>query len=204
MPPFIVIEGIDGSGKGTQARLLIERFKERGYDPFLTSEPTKGPIGKLIREHMANPFLDDRTLALLFASDRIEHLEKEIRPALEAMRPVISDRYVFSSMAYQGQTLDMEWLGKINDHADRPDLVILLDVPPDLSRRRLEDREREFEYFEIDEGFQDGVRKSFVELSRGHHTPPSLKTEWCVIDASKGKEEVFEKAWDMVERLLSK
>ncbi|MGA1794077.1 MAG: dTMP kinase, partial [Thermoplasmatota archaeon] len=84
MAPFIVIEGIDGCGKGTQARLLFEHLKGLGKDVVLTAEPTKGPLGKLIREHLQEPFLDDEALALLFAADRIEHLERVIRPALDA------------------------------------------------------------------------------------------------------------------------
>ena len=114
MAPFIVIEGIDGCGKGTQAKLLFDHLKDLGKEVLLTAEPTKGPLGKMIREHLSDPFLDDESLALLFAADRIEHLEKEVRPALEAGKIVISDRYVYSSVAYQGQRIDLDWVGDIN------------------------------------------------------------------------------------------
>ncbi|MFW3146114.1 MAG: dTMP kinase [Thermoplasmatota archaeon] len=202
MAPFIVIEGIDGCGKGTQARLLFEYLKEKGREPKLTAEPTKGPIGKLIREHMASPFLDDKTLALMFAGDRIEHLDKEVVPALENDHPVISDRYVYSSIAYQGQTIDIDWVAEINSYADKPDLAILLDVSPSLARRRMRERGDDFEYFEEDEDFQEGVRKSFMELSRGRHLPESLKTKWLVIDGSLRKVEIADKIRDAVDSLF--
>jgi len=202
MAPFIVIEGIDGCGKGTQAKLLFEHLKEIGKEPRLTSEPTKGPIGKMVREHMSDPFLEDKSLALLFASDRMEHLDKEILPALDNDYIVISDRYVYSSIAYQGQTIDIDWVANINAYADRPDLVILMDIQPSLARRRMKERGDDFEYFEEDESFQEGVRKTFLELSRGKHLPESLKTRWIVIDASLRKVEIADKIWDAVESML--
>jgi dTMP kinase len=202
MSPFIVIEGIDGSGKGTQAKLLKERLFELGRDVLVTVEPTKGPTGKLIREHLSDPFLDDEALALLFASDRIEHLEKEVRPAMDSGKFVISDRYVYSSIAYQGQKVDMDWVGEINKYADKPDLAILLDLDPKISERRMKDRGDELEYFEEDPSFQEDVRKSFLRLSRGQHQPQSLKTKWLVVDASLRKSEVQDRIWDHVSSLL--
>ncbi|MFO8050765.1 MAG: dTMP kinase [Thermoplasmatota archaeon] len=202
MSPFIAIEGIDGSGKGTQAKFLAARLKEMGRDVLLTREPTKGPTGKLIRDHLSNPFLDDEALALLFASDRIEHLEKEVRPAIDAGKVVISDRYVYSSIAYQGQKVDMEWVGEVNKYADRPDLAILLDVDPRISERRMHDRGDELEYFERDRDLQESVRKAFQRLSRGQHQPESLKTKWLVVDGSLDKGDIQERIWDMVSSLL--
>ncbi|MGA1872127.1 MAG: dTMP kinase [Thermoplasmatota archaeon] len=202
MAPFVVIEGIDGCGKGTQSRLLFEHLKGLGKDVVLTAEPTKGPLGKLIREHLQDPFLDDEALALLFASDRIEHLEKEIRPALEAGKVVISDRYVYSSIAYQGQKVDIDWVGDINKYADRPDIAILLDISPQLAHRRMKERGDEMEYFEEDDDFQAGVKKTFIELSRGRHLPESLKTKWFVVDASERKVEIADKIRDTVESIL--
>lgn len=198
MSPFIVIEGIDGSGKGTQADLLKKRLLEIGKEVILTSEPTGTPTGKLIREHLAVPFLDDEALALLFASDRIEHLEKEVRPALESGKIVVSDRYVYSSIAYQGQKVDMEWVGEINKYADRPDLVILLDMDPKITEKRMKERGGEMEYFEMDRYFQEDVRKTFIRLSRGQNQPESLKTKWFVVDGSIDKGIIHDMIWDMV------
>ncbi|MBN1539233.1 MAG: dTMP kinase [Candidatus Thermoplasmatota archaeon] len=202
MAAFIVIEGIDGCGKGTHVRLLFEHLKGLGKDVVITAEPTKGPLGKLIREHLQDPFLDDEALALLFAADRIEHLEKEVRPALEAGKIVISDRYVYSSIAYQGQRVDLEWVGEVNKYADRPDLAVLLDIPVPLARRRMKERGDEMEYFEEDSEFQEGIRKTFIELSRGRHLPDQLKTKWFVVDASGRKVEIADRIKDAVESVL--
>jgi len=202
MAPFIVIEGIDGCGKGTQARLLFEHLKGLGKDVVLTAEPTKGPLGKLIREHLQEPFLDDEALALLFAADRIEHLERVVRPALDSDKIVISDRYVYSSIAYQGQKVDLEWVGEVNKYADRPDLAILLDISTQLAQRRMKERGDEMEYFEEDSDFQEGVKKSFIELSRGRHLPDTLKTKWFVVDASERKVEIADRIRDAVESIL--
>jgi len=187
MAPFIVIEGIDGCGKGTQAKLLFDHLSDLGKEVLLTAEPTRGPLGKMIREHLSDPYFDDESLALLFAADRIEHLEKEVRPAMEDGKIVISDRYVYSSVAYQGQRVDLDWVGDINKYADRPDLVILLDILPSLGQRRMRERGDEFEYFEEDSDFQEGVRRTFLDLSKNHHLPESLKTKWLVINGSQDK-----------------
>jgi len=199
MAPFIVIEGIDGSGKGTQAGLLVERLKELRKDAVLTREPTKGSIGKLIREHMSNPFLDDKSLALLFAADRIEHVEKEVIPNLEAGKIVISDRYVYSSIAYQGQTLDPDWVAAVNDHALKPDVVILLDLDPHISLKRVQERDESMEYFELDPSFQEGVRRTFNALSKGQHLPDSLKTQFITVHGEGIRKEIFERIWDKLE-----
>jgi dTMP kinase len=202
MAPFIVIEGIDGCGKGTQAKLLLEHLKDMGKDVLLTAEPTKGPLGKMIREHLSDPFLDDESLALLFAADRIEHLEKEVRPGLDSGKIVISDRYVYSSIAYQGQKVDLDWVGDVNKYADRPDLAILLDVNPQLARRRMKERGDDLEYFEEDQDFQMGVKRTFIDLSRNHHLPEGLKTKWLVVDAAKDKGEIADHIIDAVTSIL--
>jgi dTMP kinase len=204
MAPFIAFEGIDGCGKGTQAKLLCDRLKDAGREPLLTVEPTRGPIGKLIREHMASPFLEDKSLALMFASDRIEHLDKEIRPAMESEKIVVSDRYVYSSIAYQGQTIDIDWVGEINSYADRPDLVILIDVSPRTARKRMEDREDDFEYFEEDPDFQEGCRRTFHGFVKGKHLPEELRTEFLVVDGEKGISEIGDIIWDHVMEMLKK
>lgn len=198
MMKFIVLEGIDGCGKGTQAKLLLDRLKESGKDAALTVEPTKGPIGRMIRDHMSNPFLDDESLALLFASDRIEHLQKEVRPAIESGRIVVSDRYVYSSIAYQGQTVDIDWVADINKYADRPDIVFLLDIDPRISEKRMIDRDEAMEIFEEDRNFQEGCRRTFLGFEKGRHLPDSLKTRFVVIDASRGVSEIEMDIWDIV------
>ena len=202
MAPFVVIEGIDGCGKGTQANLLMGRLKELGREVVLTREPTKGAVGKLIRDHLSNPFLDDKSLALLFAADRIEHIEKEVIPNLEQGKIVISDRYAYSSIAYQGQTLDPDWVASINDHALKPDAVVLIDLDPAIARKRIEGRDEGMEYFEHDPHFQEGVRKTFLALSKGQHLPESLKTNFIVVSGEGDKKEIFERIWDKLESIV--
>jgi dTMP kinase len=203
MSPFIVFEGIDGCGKGTQAKHLVQNLKGLEKDLLLTVEPTRGPIGRMIREHMSSPYMDDKTLALMFAGDRIEHVHKDIIPALESGKIVISDRYVYSSIAYQGQMVDIDWVGQINSYAEKPDLVFILDVDPRTARRRMEDRDDDFEYLEEDPDFQEGCRRTFNGFPKGKNLPESLKTNFVVIDGEKEESEISDIVWDHVMDLLN-
>lgn len=136
---LICIEGLDKSGKTTQSRLLVKALKKRGFEAVYTTEPSTGEIGKFIKRYILKR--RKRVLAsieaLLFAADRIDHLEKEIKPMLERGKVVVSDRYVYSSFAYQGAAgLDIEWVREINRMAPKPDLAIYLDVPIEIIIRR--------------------------------------------------------------------
>ncbi len=202
MAPFIVIEGIDGSGKGTQAELLRKRLEEAGVDVMLTFEPTRGPIGNIIRDHMRDPFLDDRSLALLFAADRIEHIRNEVSPALLEGRTVISDRYAYSSIAYQGQTVDPDWVGMINSDALGPDLVLVLDMGSSEVRKRIEGRGT-VDCFEEDLSFLEDVRNMFLSMSRGDHLPENLMTRFLVLDATEDPEKISEMIWKGVTSISS-
>jgi dTMP kinase len=135
---FICVEGLDGCGKTTQARLLVRRLK-KDYDAVYTAEPTNGNIGKLIKKRYLQA--DKRgsivAEALLFAADRFEHLRSEVLPALREGKLVVSDRYVYSSLVYQGAAgLDLKWIEKINEHAVRPGLALFIDVDPETVIRR--------------------------------------------------------------------
>lgn len=170
---FIVIEGIDGAGKSTQAKMLAEWFEEKGYEVVLTKEPTDTAFGKLIRRLVLTGgregIIDGARIsheaeALLFAADRAEHVDKLIRPSLEAGKVVISDRYFYSSLAYQwARGLDLEWLIDLNRFAIRPDLVILLDLPVKESMRRINRRSLKSEFDKIVE-LQRKVRENYLKL----------------------------------------
>jgi dTMP kinase len=127
---FIVLEGVDGSGKTTQARLLAEALRGRGHEVLLTQEPSGGPTGKQIRDYLSGPsrHLEPEEELALFLADRREHVDTVIKPALEQGLIVISDRYYFSSAAYQGALgLDPEQiLAAHQEFAPEPDLVIFL------------------------------------------------------------------------------
>lgn len=163
---FIVIEGIDGSGTTTQCSILADRLTEKGLPVHTTREPSDGPIGVLIRQILtgrvvvpgrqgARP-LNWATMATLFASDRLDHLEAEVIPNLNDGVTVICDRYDHSSVAYQtvsgGGGEDMSsWVLELNRHARRPDLTLVLDVDPEGAASRRDARSGSPELYEIDE-----------------------------------------------------
>lgn len=137
---FICVEGLDGCGKTTQTKLLVERLRRRSHDAVYTAEPSRGKIGKFIKQYCLHggKRVSNVVEALLFAADRLEHVEKEVVPALDAGKLVVSDRYVYSSLAYQGASgLSLEWIEKINEHATRPNLAIFIDVEPETVVKRL-------------------------------------------------------------------
>lgn len=172
---FIAIEGIDGAGVTTQSRRLQQRLEEKlslgagaanGSRTHRTKEPTDGPAGGPLRLALAERLdLDPRTLALLFAADRSDHVERTIEPLLEAGTVVITDRYELSSYAYQleGVDGDLEWLRRINEKSVSPDLTIVLDVDVDISHRRRRERVTD-ELFETDETLET-VRDTYLQVA---------------------------------------
>jgi len=137
---FICIEGIDASGKTTQAKILVKKLCRKNIDALYTTEPSKGKIGRLIRSHVLDreKRVPVALEALLFAADRIDHLENEVKPALEKGKIVICDRYLYSSLAYQGAAdLSLDWIQRINQFVLVPDLAIFLDVPSEIGLQRL-------------------------------------------------------------------
>lgn len=137
---FVCIEGLDASGKTTQAKMLVRNLKLKGFDAVYTTEPTGGRVGRLIRSFVLNR--EDRVPiaieALLFAADRVDHVENEIKPLLRRGKVVVCDRYVYSSLAYQGAGgLDFEWIEHVNRFALKPEGALLIDVPVDVVMKRL-------------------------------------------------------------------
>lgn len=150
--PFIVFEGIDGSGKSTQIRLLEEYLTARGHRVLRTAEPSDGPAGKLIRQVFSGAYpADDRVVAGLFVADRLEHIlhtENGMLKALNDGFTVLCDRYYLSSYAYQGVHMPLDWVLQANSLAAsllKPDLHIYLDLSPEKALERIrkgrEDRE---------------------------------------------------------------
>jgi dTMP kinase len=147
---FICMEGLDGSGKSTQARILAERL-QKNYNTVLTVEPSHGQIGTFIRESYlyGERRLSSIVEALLFAADRVDHVQNEILPALERGAIVVSDRYLYSSMAYQGAAgLSLDWIDKINSHAIHPDLALFLDVKLETVMQRMKRKKSVMENLE--------------------------------------------------------
>ena len=140
---LIVLEGIDGSGTTTQTERLVEYLRQQGRTALPTREPSVGPIGCLLREvlrgqhHMpGGASVDGRTMALLFAADRLDHLQREVEPLLTGGADVVSDRYLMSSLAYQAEEADREWVALLARGVRPPDLTILLDIPVEVASQR--------------------------------------------------------------------
>ncbi|MBS7640817.1 MAG: dTMP kinase [Candidatus Bathyarchaeia archaeon] len=162
---LICIEGLDKSGKTTQSRLLVENLRGLGFDALYTSEPSDGEIGRFIERYILrrNRRIPIPAEALLFAADRVDHVEREIKPLLDEGKIVISDRYIYSSLAYQGASgLDLQWIMEINRMVPRPDLAIYLDVPVEVVMKRIQMGRRRtvMENLEV----QTRVREIYLKL----------------------------------------
>jgi dTMP kinase len=141
---FCVLEGLDGTGTTTLSAILAERLQARDLRVLTTAEPTEGPFGRLLRSHVEHRVdLDPHTAALAFTADRHEHLEQVIRPALRRGHWVISDRYLLSTLAYQGaEGVSREAILAASQGFDVPDVTFLLDAPDDVRRERMSSRGR--------------------------------------------------------------
>ena len=154
-PCFIVFEGIDGSGKSTQAKLLAARLADSAIPVLLTAEPSDGPVGLIIRSLTTRPSPEEE--ARLFTEDRRDHVERVILPALAEGRTVICDRYVHSSVAYQGaRGVDQAAILSAQRHfAPEPDAIFLMEVPVDTALARIgSDRCGRFSTFEVREDLE--------------------------------------------------
>jgi dTMP kinase len=179
---FICIEGLDGCGKTTQAKLLAKKLR-KSHNAVYTAEPSRGKIGAFIRKRCLYNEKRGSTVveALLFAADRVEHVENEVLPALREGRLVISDRYVYSSLAYQGAAgLSLDWIEKVNAHTLKPDLAVFLDVDLKTVMNRLKSRKSVMENMETLQKVRD-VYLKFV-----------AKGDLVRIDGNRGKAEVAE------------
>lgn len=165
---FIVFEGIDGSGKTTQLELLRRKLalmsaKRRCYQ---TREPSDGIVGLLARGAVGGSIaLDPKTLALLFAADRLEHVTKTVLPKLDQGFNVLCDRYYFSNYAYQGADVDIDRLIELNRFSSdllRPDVTIFLDTPPEECIRRITERDIDPDIFENIETLVE-VRRRYLD-----------------------------------------
>lgn len=209
---FVVLEGIDGSGKGTQAAALCRGLKDApagfglpGRTPLLAArEPTDGRIGRLIREYLKGAeAIDPRSLALLFTADRLDGLQRGVLPHLRRGGIVVSDRYAYSTVAYQGaEGIDVEWICALNRDIVTPDLVIYLDIDPPEAIKRLgdasSDRARqEREIFEKSPGFLKRVRRIYLDIA-GHRLKVRgeygfLNARFEVIDGTQPPEQVADR-----------
>jgi dTMP kinase len=171
-PIFIVLEGIDGSGTTTQAERLLEYLRGRGRKAHATREPSTGPVGKLIREVLigghpvpSGESMHGDTMALLFAADRRDHLQREIEPQLNAGFDVISDRYVWSSWAYQAEETSLAWIKELARNLRQPDLTLLIDLPIEEAARRRVLAGRPVERYDAD-GYLAKVANHYRQIAK--------------------------------------
>ena len=189
---FIVIEGLDGSGKTTQVGLLAKKLSQK-YNVLLTAEPSRGKIGTFIRQGCLyeEERLPTEAEALLFAADRIEHLQKEVKPALDEGKLVICDRYIYSSLAYQGSAgLSLAWIETINARSLQPDFSIFIDVDPERVLERLQRKKSVMETLET----QRKVREVYLKFVE--------KGELIRVDGDKPKKAVGDELYAVVLGLL--
>lgn len=196
---FIVLEGIDGSGKGTQLDMLKARLQANGHTVWVTREPSESQIGKLIREGLGDATkMDEATIALLFAADRLQHIH-EIKAHLAQGEVVLCDRYVLSSLAYNSQTLSLEWILTINKHADsrlHPDLTLLFDLTAQDAMHRIDVRGDSKERYENQKQLLQ-VRDMYLMLADVRHDD-----HVTVINAAQSPNDVHEMAWQAIDAIL--
>jgi dTMP kinase len=201
---FIALEGIDGSGKSTQVKLLSEKLKKEGFKIYTTFEPTDSPIGSVIKNIFRHRIeADHRTIAGLYVADRLDHLLNKTNGILKKMEEgftVVTDRYYFSSYAYQGTHMSMDWVIQANSlSADllRPDLTIFIDVPPEVCMQRLSEGRDMIQLYESLENLHN-VRSKYLEAF------DKLKNEEKVFitDGNRSVDAIANDVWSKVYSLL--
>ena len=193
MATFVTLEGIEGSGKSTLQAKLAKALEETGKEVVITREPGATALGQNIRKILLDPKnreINSLTELLLFSADRAQHISEIIWPALQRDAIVICDRFYHSTIAYQGYGRDLplnllEHLNSITTGGLEPNLVLLLDLDPEIGLKRVTSPNR-FEEQSLE--FHRKVRNGFLELAK--HTPDNFH----LIDASLSEDEVFTQA----------
>lgn len=204
---FITVEGVEGCGKTTILKMVYEKLLSENYNIILTREPGGVQISEQIRNiilNKENTALDNRTEALLFAASRRQLLVEKIWPALKEGKIVLCDRYLDSSLAYQGggKHLGIDNVLNINLFATEntlPDMTILFDIPPEVGLQRISaNSEREVNRLDLEKiSFYNDTRNAFLSLAE------KFNDRYVVIDASKSIEEVFEQAYRIIKKKIN-
>ncbi len=206
MSLFVTFEGGEGSGKSTAIKSLVEKLKQEGFDILLTREPGGTPISEQIREvilNKENTNMDPITEAYLYAASRRQHVIEKVRPALKEGKLVLCDRFLDSSLAYQGgaRGLGFDMILDINKHAIDglfPDVTIFFDLKPEIGLARINANSgREINRLDVEKmEFHLKVREAFLSLAKIY------PERYAIIDASKSPEEVVEEAYDAIKAKL--
>jgi dTMP kinase len=198
---FVSFEGIDGAGKSTHIARLKQHLADRGREICLTREPGGTPLGESIRDWVLHQPVDVVTEVLLMFAARAEHLEKVIRPALASGQVVLCDRFTDATMAYQGagRGVDMGLLRTLADQVEagtRPALTVLFDVPPAVSKARLEGLKAPDRFEREQQDFFARVRQGYLDLAQAE------PGRFVVLDASQPMDAVTEALIHAVEARL--
>ena len=197
---FITFEGIDGSGKSTQARLLLDHMNNSGVETILVREPGGTNISESIREillHSSSSQMGDRTESLLMTASRAQLTQEVIIPNMDQGKFVIADRYSDSTLAYQGggRNLDIEWLIELNNYATftlLPDITFFVDIRPDEALRRQDSDKDRIEGEGIE--FQTRVRKTYQILAE------RFNDRYVIIDGYAEKGDIHQKVLNEMKR----
>lgn len=194
---FIAFEGIDGSGKSTQIRLLSERMKAEGICCYTTMEPTDSPIGSLIHQIMTGRIkTDNKVIAALFAADRLDHLLNDVDGIVHKINEgitVLTDRYYFSSYAYHSVDMPMDWVIKANEQSSnilRPALNIFIDIDPDTAMERIAKNRFHQELFEKKSRLIQ-VREKYLEAFEKLKDIENI----VIVDGNRNEREIAEEIW---------
>lgn len=203
---FVTIEGPEGSGKSSVTKEVVRRLEEEGFEVVLTREPGGTPIAEQIRNVIldkANTAMDPMTEAMLYAASRRQHLVEKVWPLSKEGKIIISDRFLDSSLAYQGgaRGLGIDKILALNQYATDgyyPELTLLFDVDPRIGLARIAaNKGREVNRLDLEKiDFHDSVRKTFLELAK------RFPDRYVVLDASKPFNQVVEDAYNAVKEKL--
>ncbi|MDY6761995.1 MAG: dTMP kinase [Candidatus Nanohaloarchaea archaeon] len=203
---LVVIEGLDASGKRTQAERLVRRLDTAGRDAEYIEFPTydRTRIGSLIEQYLDGDYdVPASVAALLYAADRYQ-MADELRDVMDEGGVVVADRYSQSNYAFQAAAADdseamLDWMQDVERRLPQPDLVILLDIPPERSRELMQEDGKDQDVHEEDRAFQQAVAEQYEELA--------AEQDWMVIDVVedgelRSKEDIAGEVWDAVNPLL--
>ncbi|MFI3313912.1 MAG: dTMP kinase [Eubacteriales bacterium] len=197
---FFALEGIDGSGKTTQAVLLAQILQQQGIPVCETREPTAGPVGSLLRQVLTGRMkADGRVVASLFAADRLDHLFNHtdgVLDQIEAGRTVVMDRYYFSSYAYHSVEVPMDWVVALNQQSSdalKPTATIFVDVTAETAMERIEANRLHTELYETRERLT-AVREGYLRAFRRLQKEETV----IIVDGNRSPEQVAQDIWNIV------
>jgi dTMP kinase len=208
---LVVLEGIDGAGTTTQVARLAETLRTQRVLVRTTREPSDGPVGTLVRQVLTGRVVVPgglapgwATMALLFAADRMDHVESEIAPFIDQGGVVVSDRYDASSLAYQSVSSGaesreaVEWIRTLNRYVRRPELTIVLDLPPDVAADRRKMRGEAAQLYDQNE-VQRALAAFYRDLAK--HMP---NDRIVIVDAGGTVDDVHARVWAAYETSLAR